>query len=213
MSRRLSSDKEFLISPFGPASGSIPELPHVEKVRGTLTVRNNRITQAGELNLGGFKSAESRTLRQTSGRTDLKLGLNEAAGVFVCGYGRSMAPWMLTPTDNWTYVITMEAFRARGLDTPNVRMRTLSVHIRTSLLASNEFITVPLSVVHHYGEALSLKVLPVDIPIRPWPVAIVTLKHRTLSPVAEQFIARTRELVRPFATRTSTAKMPSPTAR
>ena len=88
------------------------------------------------------------------------------------------APWILTPADNWTYVMVMEAFRARGLDMPNVKMRTLSVHIRTSLITRAEFITaLPLSVVHHYGATLSLKILPVDIPFQQWPIAIVTLEE------------------------------------
>jgi hypothetical protein len=34
-----------------------------------------------------------------------------------------------------------EAFRARGLDMPNVSMKTLSVHLRTNLLATGQFIT------------------------------------------------------------------------
>jgi hypothetical protein len=38
-----------------------------------------------------------------------------------------------------------------------------------------------------------LKELTVDIPIRPWPVAILTLKNRTLSPVVERFIEGARE--------------------
>jgi DNA-binding transcriptional LysR family regulator len=42
----------------------------------------------------------------------------------------------------------------------------------------------------------ALKVLPVDLPIRPWPVNIVTLKNRTLSPVVERFIACAREATR-----------------
>jgi hypothetical protein len=43
-----------------------------------------------------------------------------------------------------------------------------------------------------------LKVLPVDLPTRPWPVNIVTLKNRTLSPVVERFIECAREVTRPM---------------
>jgi DNA-binding transcriptional LysR family regulator len=39
-----------------------------------------------------------------------------------------------------------------------------------------------------------LKVLPIALPKRPWPVAIVTLKHRTLGPVAQLFINHAREI-------------------
>jgi hypothetical protein len=44
-----------------------------------------------------------------------------------------------------------------------------------------------------------LKVLPVDIPVRPWPVTIVTLKNRTLTPVVERFIACAREVAKSMA--------------
>jgi hypothetical protein len=44
-------------------------------------------------------------------------------------------------------------------------------------------------------------VLPVDLPARPWPVAIVTLKNRTLSPVVERFIACAREVTKSMAGR------------
>jgi hypothetical protein len=42
----------------------------------------------------------------------------------------------------------------------------------------------------------SLKTLQVDLPIQPWPVAILTLKDRTLSPVAERFIECARDIVK-----------------
>jgi DNA-binding transcriptional LysR family regulator len=50
-----------------------------------------------------------------------------------------------------------------------------------------------------YADQFSLKVLPVDLPIRPWPVVIVTLKNRTLSPVVERFIECTREVAASIA--------------
>src|SRR5262249_12381112 len=42
---------------------------------------------------------------------------------------------------------------------------------------------LPIWVANHYG----LKVLPVRF-VRPWPVAIITLKNRTSSPVVKRFI-------------------------
>ena len=103
-------------------------------------------------------------------------------------------PWLLTSPDNWNYVMVAEAFRACGLEMPTITLKTLSIHLRTNLLASGRFITaLPRSVLRLYAEPLSLKILPVDLPTRSWPVAIVTLKHRTLSPVVAQFIDCTRE--------------------
>jgi DNA-binding transcriptional LysR family regulator len=90
-----------------------------------------------------------------------------------------------------------EAFRARGLDLPNISMRTLSVHMRTNLLATGDFITtLPRSVLRLYAERFVLKALPVDFPVRPWPVSIITLKHRSLSPIVERFIACAEEVAK-----------------
>jgi DNA-binding transcriptional LysR family regulator len=103
-------------------------------------------------------------------------------------------PWLLTSPDNWNYVMVAEAFCACGLEIPTITLKTLSIHLRTNLLASGRFITaLPRSVLQLYAEPLSLKILPVDLPTRSWPVAIVTLKHRTLSPVVARFIDCTRE--------------------
>jgi DNA-binding transcriptional LysR family regulator len=61
------------------------------------------------------------------------------------------------------------------------------------MVASGHFIaTFPNSVARFYAERFSLKVLPVDLPVRPWPVAILTLKNRTLSPVVQLFIDHIR---------------------
>jgi DNA-binding transcriptional LysR family regulator len=85
---------------------------------------------------------------------------------------------------------------------PSISMRTLSVHLRTNLIASGDFITaLPRSVLHLYAGRFALKALPVDLPIRPWPVEIVTLKNRTLSPVVERFIACAHEVAKSFGAR------------
>jgi len=41
-----------------------------------------------------------------------------------------------------------------------------------------------------------LKELPINLPARPWPVAIVTLKNRTLSPVVGRFLECAREVAK-----------------
>jgi hypothetical protein len=51
-----------------------------------------------------------------------------------------------------------------------------------------------------FGENLSrLKVLPVDLPITPWPVVFMSLKNRTLTPVVRLFMDCTREVAKPLA--------------
>jgi DNA-binding transcriptional LysR family regulator len=66
-------------------------------------------------------------------------------------------------------------------------MRTLSVHLRTNLVATGDFITtLPRSVLRLYAARFALKALPIDFPARPWPVSIITLKNRSLGPIAER---------------------------
>jgi DNA-binding transcriptional LysR family regulator len=92
--------------------------------------------------------------------------------------------WVVAPPYTWNHRRLAEAFEARGLDMPKASLVTLSVHIVRELLANGEYITAfPSSWVRFNA----LKILPVDLPLRPWPVAILTLKNRTLSPVVERF--------------------------
>jgi DNA-binding transcriptional LysR family regulator len=107
--------------------------------------------------------------------------------------------WILTAPGTWNYNVVADAFAAKILEMPDVCMRTMSVHLRINLVAAGNAITaLPRSVLRLYGDAFKLKVLPLDLPVRPWPVAIVTLKNRTLNPVAERFIECARDVARSF---------------
>ena len=87
---------------------------------------------------------------------------------------------------------------------PDIRMRTLSVHLRTNLIATGDFITtLPRSVLHLYADRFGLRALPVDFPARPWPVSIIMLKNRTLSPLAEKFIECAYEIAKSIGVQTS----------
>src|ERR1700722_423727 len=111
-------------------------------------------------------------------------------------------PWILAAPGSAPYRIISEAFRARGLAIPKISLMTLSVHLRTNMVASGHFITTfPHSVVRLHADRFSLKVLPVDLPVQPWPVAIVTLKNRASSPIVERFIAYVRDFTRPMRER------------
>jgi DNA-binding transcriptional LysR family regulator len=106
-------------------------------------------------------------------------------------------PWMLAPTDSWSYARLTEVFRAKALSMPKVSLMTYSLPLIFHFLANGPAISVfPHSVVRLHATRGALKTLPVDLPIRPWPVAILTLKDRTLSPVAERFIVCAREVVK-----------------
>lgn len=102
-------------------------------------------------------------------------------------------PWILTSTDSWNHRIMSEAFAASGLPMPRVVLKTFSAHLRANMVASGHFIaTFPRSVAEYYSDRFALKILPVALPREPWPVAILTLKGRTISPVANLFIDHLR---------------------
>ena len=79
---------------------------------------------------------------------------------------------------------------------------TNSVHLRAKLASRGRFITVvPKSLVRRGNEDYRLKILPVDVPTRPWLVTVMTLKSRTLSPVVQRFIECAREVSKALAKR------------
>jgi DNA-binding transcriptional LysR family regulator len=104
--------------------------------------------------------------------------------------------WFLSAPDTWAHARLADICRSRGLDVPMARVVTVSVHIRNHMLASGRFITaIPKSVANWYG----LKVLPVDLPMQPWPVLMVTLRNRTLSPIVERFLDCARTVAKSTA--------------
>ena len=108
--------------------------------------------------------------------------------------------WILPPPDMWNHIRVAEAFRARGLEMPKVRLFSFSAHLVNHFVANGPFLTAhPRSV----ARFCSLKALPIKLPTRPWLVMIVTLKARTLSPVVERFIECAREASKALASKKS----------
>ncbi len=109
-------------------------------------------------------------------------------------------PWVLPPSDSKIGPLTAELFRASGLEVPHASVITFSIHLRNSLLATGRFLTLlPGSMLRFGAKRLSFKVLPVELPAQPSPVGIVTLKNRTLSPVAQLFVDCARATAKPIA--------------
>jgi DNA-binding transcriptional LysR family regulator len=109
-------------------------------------------------------------------------------------------PWILPSSDTWNYVCLAEAFRARGLDMPKANLVSFSLSFRTHLMAAGPYLSVFAgSVMRLNAHRFQITVLPIELPVRPWPVVIATLKHRTLSPVVERFIACSHEVAKSFA--------------
>jgi DNA-binding transcriptional LysR family regulator len=107
-------------------------------------------------------------------------------------------PWVLPAPDTTVGEYIVDAFRAAGIEPPRASVLTFSLPLHRRLLATGRYLTaLPLSMLH-YG-ATSLRRLAVKFPARPRPVGVMTLKNRTLSPLAERFIDCAREVAKPLA--------------
>jgi DNA-binding transcriptional LysR family regulator len=103
--------------------------------------------------------------------------------------------WQISPLND-------RQLRASGLKIAQPKIVSYSYHLRGSLLATGRYLSVvPRSLLHFASMGTSLRVLPVKLSLEPRPVAIVTLKGRTLSPVTSLFIECTREVVKPLTSR------------
>ena len=103
--------------------------------------------------------------------------------------------WILTPPGTINAAVVADAFKAAGLEAPKPKLVTFSAHLRAHLAASGRFVTaIPLSALRANARQFSLKALPIKLQVRPWPVAIVMLKNRTLSPIVQKFIEGARDV-------------------
>ena len=107
------------------------------------------------------------------------------------------AQWILTAAaGTFSQDLIAEAFALNRLKAPKVIISSLSVHLRAHLLANSEYVgTMPWSVFQANAKVFGLKMLPVKLPVRRLPVALVTLRNRTLSPVVELFIGHLRKQI------------------
>ncbi len=109
-------------------------------------------------------------------------------------------PWTLPPHDTGIGAFALEAFRAQGLKPPRVTVITYSMHMRNKLLATGRFLTMwSRHTLMFPGKNPALKALPVELDDALGIIAIITLKNRTLSPLAELFIKTIRTVAKPLA--------------
>jgi DNA-binding transcriptional LysR family regulator len=107
------------------------------------------------------------------------------------------ARWILTPAGSLNPELITEAFKLKQLKMPKIALTTFSVHLRNHLLATNKYVAaMPRSLLQSNARLFGFKALAIKLPIRNFPVAAVTLKDRTLSPIAALFIEHLRKLMR-----------------
>lgn len=105
-------------------------------------------------------------------------------------------PWTHPPYGAIVGPIIIEAFRAQGLEPPQ-GVACLNMQMHKALLATGRYIAIlPSSLMRFAPEPWSIKRLAVDLPNAPAPVGIVSLKNRTMSPVARLFLQCAREVAR-----------------
>jgi DNA-binding transcriptional LysR family regulator len=108
-------------------------------------------------------------------------------------------PWTLPWPDAPYGAVVLEAFRASGLDLPRT-VATATLPVRTALLATGRYLSmVPDVVMQFPAKSQTLRRLPIDLPTTLRPLAIITLKNRTLNPVAQLFAEFAREAAKQLA--------------
>jgi DNA-binding transcriptional LysR family regulator len=102
-------------------------------------------------------------------------------------------PWVFSPLNGVSGRSMEQAFRANNLELPRIMVVSSSMQLLRRLVMDNEFLALfPRSVVR---SAQGVSILPVTVKARWQPIGIMTVKHRTLSPLAKLFIECARGVV------------------
>jgi DNA-binding transcriptional LysR family regulator len=109
--------------------------------------------------------------------------------------------WILLPPNNALSSLVAQAFRAQGLEPPRESV-TADIHVRIQLLTTGRFLTIlPADLLQFVAKRWSLKTLPIDLGIQAPSLGVLTLRNRTLSPVAQLFIDCARDVAKSVAGR------------
>jgi DNA-binding transcriptional LysR family regulator len=105
--------------------------------------------------------------------------------------------WCVAPSAVGSLVT--DAFGATGLPMPRIAVTATTAHRLFQLLETGRFVGhFGERLLHFYTNRFSLKTLPVQLPIKPFAVSIVTVRKRAVSPVAQLFIECAREVAHPL---------------
>jgi DNA-binding transcriptional LysR family regulator len=109
-------------------------------------------------------------------------------------------PWVVAPYDSVPGPLVADLFAANKLQVPRTSMVSLSIHLTIALVATGRFVALqPASVARFSAKRLSLKILPVKLPAIGVAVGIITVKNRTISPLAQLFIDHARKVATQLA--------------
>jgi molybdate transport repressor ModE-like protein len=106
-------------------------------------------------------------------------------------------PWVFPAADSVVKNIAADLFRSAGLDLPRRGVVYASMPVIITLVANGPYLAMPsASLVRFAGAGLQVKALPIKFPVPASPVGIITLKRRTINPVAELFIQHARDVAK-----------------
>lgn len=106
-------------------------------------------------------------------------------------------PWVLAQPGSLARSIQDEVFRNNGFEPPAASVLTVSLHLYMRLIETGRWLgLVPGSAMRFGGRGMRIKALPVETFPPPAPVGFVTVKDRTLTPLAERFMETTRRIAR-----------------
>jgi DNA-binding transcriptional LysR family regulator len=116
-------------------------------------------------------------------------------------------PWVLAQPGSLARSLHEDVFRNSGLEPPSATVLTVSLHLYMRLIETGRWLgLVPASVMRFGGKHMRLKVLPVKVVSPPAPVGFVTIKDRTLTPLAQRFIECTRRIANSDTSRALTRR-------
>jgi DNA-binding transcriptional LysR family regulator len=116
-------------------------------------------------------------------------------------------PWVLAQPGSLARSLHEEVFRRSGLDVPSAQVLSVSLHLHLRLIETGRWLgLIPACVMRFGGKGMHIKVLPIETSSPPAPVGFMTVKDRTLTPLAERFIACSRKVVNSETGHTSTRR-------
>jgi DNA-binding transcriptional LysR family regulator len=105
-------------------------------------------------------------------------------------------PWSHAPYDGMVGPLIVNAFRAQGLEPPK-GVACFNMQMHKALLATGRYVAIlPTSLLRFGTEQRTIKRLPIVLSKEPAPVGIITLRNRTIHPLAKLFIDVARDLIK-----------------
>jgi DNA-binding transcriptional LysR family regulator len=102
--------------------------------------------------------------------------------------------WILPPADSIAGRYNAEAFRSNGLEIPSPQVVSFSYPLCHALLSTGRFLTLQPLLMARLAKHLPARVLDVKFGGIRRSIGIMTLRGRTLSPLAQLFIAGARDI-------------------